>query len=151
MIGYFLHFFSLLNSHDDQRHSLRTKTQRISLLISRFLDKVTKTKMSPEGYYSNFIDIRLFAALSKNQFKKKCTFVRSQHSLSRDFPIKWFIPFIQFLYQFFASPSLFILRGRNTIVVLSRITTWRSYREFHSKKGWFQKKLSQDWWIRSPQ
>ena len=68
------------------------KRKRISLLISRFLDKVTKTKMSPEGYYSNFIDIRLFAALSKNQFekkkKKKCTFVRSQHSLSRDFPIK---------------------------------------------------------------
>ena len=39
------------------------KRKRISLLISRFLDKVTKTKMSPEGYYSNFFGIRVFAAL----------------------------------------------------------------------------------------
>ena len=47
------------------------KRKRISLLISRFLDKVTKTKMSPEGYYSNFIGIRLFAALKQNSIWKK--------------------------------------------------------------------------------
>ena len=55
------------------------------------------------------------------------------------FPIKLFIPFIKFLYQFFVSQTLFLLRGRNTIV-LNRTTTWQRTERIPFKKGLNPKK-----------